>query len=434
MPYDIGVVGLDDFNGRQLGRLKGADDCRFHAVITREETVIHDPDYPFEARLETARRRIREIGGIDGIMTYWDFPSSSFAALLAEEFDLPYATPEAVLKCEHKLWFREEQAMALETPRFSEFNPFDDAPLKRIGMDFPFWVKPVVGHSSMLGFEIRDERDFEHALGHIRDGIRELTQPFAYLIDHVGLPEHLVEEGADLCLAEELISEGDQCTVEGYVKDGEVVCYGLIDSIRFEDGHTFHHYAYPSTLPEGVRARIADTTTQLVRQLGYDRCPFNVEFFYDRERDTISVLEMNARLSQSHVGLFSRVDGRPHFQIAVDLALGRTPQWETGGGDFACAGKYYLRKFEDAIVERVPSDDNLEALHARYPDADLAIGCQAGDRLSQLPEQAPNSYFYAELFIGADDEDALQRKYEDCLDLLDFEFGAVDGTPKRANG
>lgn len=422
MPYNVGVVGLDDFNGRLLDHLAGADDCRFHGIISRDETVIHDSSYPFEGRLDTARERIEKIGGLDGIMTYWDFPSSSLATLLAEEYGLPYASPTAVLKCEHKLWFRELEAEILPAPGFAGFNPFVDDPLAGMDLDYPFWIKPVVGHSSMLGFLIENKQDFDAAIEEIRGGLRELTRPFKRLLEHVGLPEHLREEGADLCIAEEIISKGRQCTVEGYVHNGDVHPYGLIDSVPFEDGHTFHHYSYPSSLPQDVREKLAETTKTLVSHLGYDNCPFNVEYYYDPDDGRLCILEMNARLSQSHAGMFERVDGCPHFQIALDVCLGREPKWHRGNGDFACAGKFYLRRFEDGVVERVPSNDNLAELQARHPDADLAISVEPGERLSELKEQAADSYIYGELFLGAGDEDELARKYEDCSRMLDFAF------------
>ncbi|MEQ8603194.1 MAG: ATP-grasp domain-containing protein [Marivibrio sp.] len=426
MTYDVGVVGLDDFNGSKLKHLKGADDCRFRGVITRPETIIHGPDYPFEERLEAARARIGEAGGIDGILTYWDFPSSSIAAALAEEFDVPYASLESVLKCEHKLWFREEQAKVMKTPDFAGFNPFDDDPMAAIHLDYPFWVKPVVGHSSMLGFRIESRADFDRAIEEIRAGIRDLTKPFAYVIERVGLPDHLKEGGADLCVAEEIISDGDQCTVEGYAKDGEVVSYALIDSIRFEDGHTFHHYSYPSRESDEAYARMARESERLIRRLGYDDAPFNIEFFFNREEDRLDILEVNARLSQSHAGLFERVDGRPHFQFALDLALGREPRWDRGGGQFNRAGKFYLRRFEDAIVERTPSDRDVWRMRERYPDAEVETACEEGDRLSELREQAPGNYIYAELFLGADSEDDLMARYEDCLEILGFRFRPVE--------
>ena len=49
-------------------------------------------------------------------------------------------------------------------------------------------------------------------------------------------------------MAEQVIG-GRQCTVEGYVHDGEVVPYGTVDSIRYPQVLSFFYYLYPSTLP-----------------------------------------------------------------------------------------------------------------------------------------------------------------------------------------
>jgi hypothetical protein len=424
MVKNIAVVGLDDFNGRYLFEdLLDDEDIRFHAALDREEITLTDSSYPFEERLSLARRRMEEIpGGVDGVITYWDFPASAFTPFLARDFGLPYATPESVTKCEHKLWSREEQAKVVDTPGFSAFHPFGQDPLGEISLNFPFWVKPVVGHSSMLGFEIASKADFAAALEEIRADIRELTRPFRFMIENVDLPQHLAEQGASLCIAEEIISQGDQYTLEGYVRGGEVTVYGVVDSIRLENEHTFSRYQYPSRLDRSVVQRMEDMTKRIMRQFGYDRSPFNIEFFYDPESGRISVLEINSRLSQSHSDLFKKVDGQPHQQIAVDLALDRKPRWRQRQGAFDVAAKFFLRRFEDARVRRIPDEQALKRLSREMPDVRVAVKVEPGQRLSSLGEQESYSYEIADLFIGGRDEKELCDKYDACREILQFDF------------
>lgn len=417
----IAVVGYDDFTEDYLAdRVGERTDVTFAPALTREEVVIGADGFPFEARLDLAERRAREHDAT-GVITYWDFPSSLIAALLAERCGYPYASVDSVMKCEHKYWFRKEQSAVLETPAFSAFDPFGDDPRSEIAMDYPFWVKPVVGHSSMLGFEITSDEDFRAALAEIRDGIGELTKPFAYPLECCHLPEDLARRGATLCMAEQIISEGEQYTIEGYVHRGQMQVYGVVASVREPNGHTFSRYQYPAGLRPETRSRMEDIAERIIAQIGFDGCPFNMEFFLD-DSGGLHVLEMNSRLSQSHSDLFHKVDGQPHQRIAVQLAMGDTPLWRRGGGDFAVAAKHFVRRWEDGVVKSVPGPDQIARLHAEQPETIVEIKVAEGQRLSELPEQETYSYELADLFIGARDEAELLAKYERAVQILTFEF------------
>lgn len=424
MTRNVAVIGLDDFNGKYLFEdLRDAGDVGFHTALDREEIAIHDSSYPFEERLSLARRRMGAIpGGVDGVITYWDFPASAMAPFLAQAFDLPYASPESVMKCEHKLWSREEQAKVVETPGFCAFHPFGDDPAAEITLDYPFWMKPVVGHSSMLGFNIEGPEDFAAALEETRAHLKELTRPFRFVLENVDLPGRLAEKGASLCIAEEIISGGEQYTLEGYVRHGEVMSYGVIESVRLPNEHSFSRYQYPSSLDAGVVARMKEATRLIMRQFGFDNSPFNIEFFYDTEKDRIDVLEINSRISQSHSYLFKQVDGQPHQQVAVDLALDREPRWRRREGPFPLAAKFFLRRFEDAVARDVPGEEALLRLHEAMPDVRPFINVRPGQRLSELADQESYSYEIADLFISGRDEDELCDKYRTCQRILQFEF------------
>lgn len=418
----IAVVGFNDFAEEYLAaRLGDSAAVRFVPALTREEIIITEKGFPFEERLEMAASRI-EAEKPDGIITYWDFPSSLLTPLLAERYGFTYASLDSTLKCGHKYWFRLEQAQVLDTPAFDAFDPFADDPRAHIDLDYPFWIKPVVGHSSMLGFEITDRQAFDAALTEIRRDIEALTAPFSYPLSQGNLPRKLRDAGATMCLAEELISAGDQYTIEGYVHAGEVRVYGVVESVREPNGHTFNRYQYPARLGRDTQARMEDVAERLMRQIGYDDCPFNMEFFHEPESGTLHVLEVNARLSQSHAHLFDKVDGQPHVRIAVDLALGRSPHWESGKGPDAVAAKHFLRRTEDGRVRRVPDTAQLEQVDNEVPGVIVELKVAEGERLSEVPEQEEYSYELADLFIGGSDEDELLRKYERTKELVSFDI------------
>ncbi|MEX2614566.1 MAG: ATP-grasp domain-containing protein [Alphaproteobacteria bacterium] len=424
MKKNVAVVGYDNFNEKYLlETIRDAEEICFVPVLDRNETAIQKQSYPFAERLQLGLQRLNGIsGGVEGIITFWDFPSSALTPFLARDANLRYASVESVIKCEHKVWSREEQAAVVDTPKFAPFYPFDDDPLGDVTLDFPFWVKPAVGHSSILGFEIRNVEEFQDALEKIRSSIRTHTTPFRYVMENVDLPDRLAEKGASLCIAEEIISHGDQVTLEGYVQDGEIFVYGVVDSLRLENEHSFSRYQYPSALDEQTIARMKEKTAKIMRRFGYDNCPFNIEFFHDDSTGRIDVVEVNSRVSQSHADLFYKVDGQSNFQIPVDLALGRSPRWDSGMGEFAVAAKFFIRIFENGRSTSVPDAASLGALERAMPDVRVDVKIAPGQLLADLPEQESYSYEIADVFVGGRDEKELIEKFEASKDFLHFEF------------
>jgi len=86
--------------------------------------------------------------------------------------------------------------------------------------------------------------------------------------------------GVRVCVAEEAIP-GRQLTVEGYRHRGQVVIYGVIDSVCYENSPSFQRYQYPSALGADVRRRLVDISIRVVQAIGMEGMTFNIEYFYD---------------------------------------------------------------------------------------------------------------------------------------------------------
>jgi len=304
-------------------------------------------------------------------------------------------------------------------------DPFDNASIDAIGLDYPFWLKPIKSFASHLGFRIRSRADLDEAIPLIRAGIPELGELFNDFLAHVELPEEVADIGGMHCIAEAIVT-GRQCTLEGFVHEGGVEIYGVVDSIRHANRSSFTRYQYPSRLPAGVQSRMSRIATRVVQRIGLDHTPFNIEFFWDEPRDQLWLLETNPRISQSHGELFEKVDGTPHHKVVVDLALDRRPHWTRGGGPFRCAGKFFLRQFSDALVTRVPTRAEIDAITERIPGTLVEVQAREGMLLSDLDPQDQDSYSYicALIFIGADNQRQLLERHRRCVESLRFEFEA----------
>ncbi|NNC66125.1 MAG: D-alanine--D-alanine ligase [Gammaproteobacteria bacterium] len=423
---NVFVLALDEFNRMELGSIRGADGCRFLGLLDHED--VRHPEQgalDFDALLAQAEAQLDQAGvAVDAIIAFRDFPTSALGGVLRNRRLLPGPTNEAIAKCEHKFWSRLEQRAVVPDliPDFCAVDPFADDPAGMIGLDFPCWIKPIKAHSSHLGFKIRNAADLRAHLPEIRAKIGRFGHPFDQYLRHVDVPDAVRAVGGNWCIAESLISAGHQCTLEGYVSGGEVVVYGVVDSIR-EGRHRscFARYQYPSQIPRRVQARMIQGAASVMRHFGYDAAPFNMEFFWNKRSDEIRLLEVNSRLSKSHCPLFRMVDGASHQEVAVDLGLGRRPDFPHREGQFRVAGKFMIRVFEDGIVHGLPSAAEAERVVASFPEARLRMLADEGMRLAHMHNQDSYSFELGEVFVGAESQPELLRKYARVMQMLTFD-------------
>ncbi|WP_187351898.1 ATP-grasp domain-containing protein [Allosaccharopolyspora coralli] len=280
--------------------------------------------------------------------------------------------------------------------------------------------------SSQLAFKVHDEEEFTEAIGSIREGIGRIGQPFDTALAHANLPDEIAEVGGIACIAEEAV-KGQQLTVEGYSHGGTIYFYGVVESVLYPGTPSFQRYQYPSTLPQDVRDRATADSERVIRQIGLDWVPFNIEFFWDPDTGRLNLLEVNPRHSQSHAQMFEAVDGAPNHQVMAQLALGRDPRMPRREGEHAVAGKWFYRRFTNATVRHAPTDDEIAAVEEHNPGVRITVLPHDGMRLDELPDQDSYSFELAHLYIGARNEEDMQAKYDRCVAALPFEFDEVGG-------
>ena len=421
---NIFVAGLDPFNLRLLQNVRHAERYVFHRLYEQRE-ICYAPRFDMEALLDKGRAILRDFDGqIDAIVGYWDFPSIVMLPILRREFGMRGPSLESVLRCQHKYWSRVEQAKVLpdQVPRFAMVDPFAANP-GEAPLDYPFWLKPVTAHSSLLGFRVGDQADYARALTAIRAGIHRFAEPLEVLMGYADLPEQIARAGAMQCVAEEIISTGRQCTLEGYVFEGETEGYGIVDSIRGPNRSSLERYEYPSALPEPVKQRMRASAARVLAQIGLNDTPFNMEFFYHAGADSLSLLEINARISKSHSPLFEKVEGVPHKEVMIDVALGRKPDYPARRGAFRYAAKYMPRLYghsDDEIVTHAPAQAELRALEARHPGTEIQLHVEQGMRLGEDHHYDEYSHELGAIFMGAQSRRALHADFRRLFEEMDI--------------
>jgi len=408
---------------------ESSGDVRIHPVLEKDD-VVHVESLDVRAVLAKAERELGDAGPVDAIIAQWDFPTTLLVPMLCHERGLRSPSLEAVIRCSHKYWSRVAQRESIPeyTPAFELVDPFEDGAADSVGLQNPFWLKPVKGFSSMLGFRIDERDDLEQALAVIREEVDRIGEPFDVLLEEAGVDAELRSVDGRQCIAEAYLS-GIEVAHEGYVQDGEVHFHGTLEMVR--DRECFTRLLWPAMVPAPVLERMADASTRFLKHIGYDDGCFNAEYFWNPDTDDLKLIEVNPRISQSHVPLAMLRDGMSNHQVAFDVGLGRRPTFQPGGGEAPLAAKFYERiPLQEGRVTRAPSPSELEAIRAGFPTATIVMAVEEGDELSELVDQDPRTSTLFELYLGADDERDLLERHARLLSSFPLEVDGVDATKR----
>ncbi|MGL6213490.1 ATP-grasp domain-containing protein [Billgrantia desiderata] len=429
MKRNIFVVALEDQQREELETLRHSDQFEVHSLLS-VKAAVESPSFSFDELLDQARKKLEAFdGSIDAIVAQWDFPTSVLVPILCREYGIPSPSVESVLMCEHKYWSRLEQQKVIPevVPEFCAVDPFVENPLSQVTLDYPFWIKPVKAFSSHLGFRIENDEQFHAAIEEIRQGIRQLGDPFNEALRHAELPSHIQEMDGNSCIAEQIVS-GVQGAPEGTVYCGEFNVHGIIaqpNSVNKEI--PYDRLEYPSNLPERIHREMIDVSRRFLEHIGYDNGCFNAEFMWDEENDRLWLIEVNTRISQSHSEIFIMVDGMSNHEVAVDIAFGERPSLANRQGVAAVAAKCYIPyEHRDGIVKRVPSEAEIEALAERFPGTKVRIDVEPGTRLGELLHQDNFCYRLGTLYVAGEDHDQIEERYRVCLEALEFEIEPIE--------
>jgi hypothetical protein len=355
-----------------------------------------------------------------GILGTGDYPGCMFAALVGEQLGLPVPSAESVVRLSHKYYSRQIQRLHVPeaTPDFEPFNPFGGPPRFQ-RLDYPVFIKPVKGTMSIRAQLVRTPEELRRAVHFSwRERLekRLLLGPFQHLLSRY-------TEGdvpAWWFIAEQPL-EGVQVTVDGFVERGTPVVMGIVDSVMYPGTISFQRFDYPSRLPEPVQVRMRDIAVRLMRGSGFNHACFNIEMFYDPQRDTVRVIEVNPRMSYQFADLYERVDGMNTYEAQLALATGRQVPWRARAGRDGAASSFVLRRFSDARVVRVPSKEEIAELQERFPGTLVQVLCAPGERLSSH-DQDVGSFRYGIINMGAPTYAELLERYAEVERRLRFEF------------
>lgn len=407
---NILVIACGPFDYLTLQQASFRDRFNFHfeEITTKPEDIYVFIDYIIN------KYKTRQL---DGIIGTHDGPESLVAAILSKELGLHGMDPASAFVCEHKYYSRvaQKEIVPWAVPEF-QLIALDVINRDEITLPYPFFVKPVKSAFSMLAKPIDNFETLEAFLPKTKKQLAERIPAFNALLKKYTA----LELDANFLLAEQIL-DGIQVVVEGFSCNNNVTMMGITDSVMYPGTISFERFEYPSRLPAAVRKRMADIASDLVLKIGLDQAMFNIEMFYNHETDAIHIIEINPRMSYQFADIFEKVDGTNSYGLQLQLSQGERPEFEHGSGDYAVAASFVLRLFEDRIVTRTPTPEEVHQAQARFPDARIIIKVGEGDRLSDL-SQDEESYRYAIINMGGKNWTDLYHRFEEIKQLLRFEF------------
>lgn len=338
----------------------------------------------------------------DGVVGTKD-RSALLAALLAARRGVPGPSPAAILSAQHKPSSREiqQRVAPAATPRFAVLDGQPPFPP-------PWFVKPVVGRLSQEARRVDDPALLAAVVEHpaYRDG-------YAAIARLGGLDPRLVRG----FLVEELV-EGDEVTLEGYVRHGHVTVIGVTDAVKYTGTNSFQRFEYPSSLSRERLDELDALARALVAAHGLDDCFFNVEFLVP-PTGAAMIVEVNPRIASQFAPLVDAVHGRSTYDALFALACGDEPAWDVDRGR-GVAISYVVRVFEDGLVERVPE-----------PEGDLELLVQPGRPLSEQGVNDTASFRLAIFTEWAETREEAVGLCEARAEGLNFGLAPVSAGPDR---
>ena len=392
--------------------------------------------FPENARLMwlDARRFIRKMQskyrdrGVVAVMSSEEQFGAMFAAVLAKRMGLAGTNPAAVLTAQHKYYARRliSELAPEASMRFEVFDYREPTP-ERITLPFPLFVKPVKSTYSILARRVENFAELKEHL---------TFKPFEkHILERLILPANQLNDdfmgfGVDVhhIVAEELV-EGTQVTVEGFVQEGTVTLFGVVDSVMFPGTSAFERFEYPSRLPPEVQERMHALTEKLITGFSFDHGMFNVEYFYQPETGAIKVIEINPRIAYQFADLYQKVDGFSSYECQIALALGAnagaggeaTAVVKRRAGRYKHAASFVLRSFEHKPLRRVPSLARVAEIERRFEDSRIMVYVKRGASLAREFKWL-GSYRYCLINLGGHSHDDLDDRYHAARRELAFEF------------
>ena len=389
-----------------IGRRNGAQ----YFFSTHDFIVTYDciEDIEQEGVAPYVARRVRD--GFDGVLGVCEI-ATTVAHVIAAASGCNAPSQAAMLACQNKFISRNLQAQCVpkHVPAFCLSTD------QQRDARYPIFVKPVRGSLSSFAQVVHSPKELDaHISAQHKNVIADNS--FYESVLQLGHYKHEYLHTYKNFLCEELL-RGTQVCVDGFVYDGNVTIFGTTRAHLLEGTLSFSRWDYPVHY-----TGINHLVKKLIAGIGLDNTCFNVELMVDG--DDMHIIEVHARPSAQFAPLIKHVTGVCPLRAACLVALGRNPLLDirSARGSHTVCCSCVLRKKNDALVTRVPTQDEIERIEREYPGVEVIVLADVGKRLSDYRQDC-DTYRYGLITVPGvsfEEVEATRREIEARL-MFTFE-------------
>lgn len=228
------------------------------------------------------------------------------AAKVSEELKLPcYISYKTALEVTNKLYMKKRFSEGgIPSSKYIITDKADNQQFEN--MRYPFVVKPVDCNSSKGVTRVQKKEDLSEALQMAIEFSRTKTA--------------IVEE----------YKEGNEISVDAYVKDGIATILCMSESVKIQENEnkfTIVQSRYPVEISDNCKKSLEKIAQQIADVFELKNCPLLIQVI--QKEDNISVLEFSARMGGGSKYKFIEVaTGLNIMKSYVDLILSHIPDYE----------------------------------------------------------------------------------------------------------
>ncbi|MCF8024673.1 MAG: ATP-grasp domain-containing protein [Desulfobacteraceae bacterium] len=351
--------------------------------------------------------------------------SAIFAAIIAEETGKKFASVQSVICCQNKYLCRRIQRACIPeyTPNFCLALDYLRNPDR---LQTPFFIKPVRANISFGAHRIETPQQLEFYIGSESMDIARFNQ---YYLEAIGsYSKHYNAINMATCnsfLCEDLI-DGNQVTVDGYIFEGDVTCFGITKAVYHPRTNSFSHHEFPYELSAGLDSAITSALSRLIPETGLNNSFFNVEIRIDEAAETFKIIEVNSRIAFQFARTIEAVTGISPLYMLCDVAAGKrptlTPQAEQL---YKYCYNFELHRFSDAKILQTPTKSVFDEIGLKYPEIRIRNLIHENVNLSDFKHN-PESFRYCILDVPGNSREEILSKYDDVVAMLSYKFDTPD--------
>lgn len=349
--------------------------------------------------------------------------SAVFAAVIAEETGKRFASVESIINCQNKYLCRRIQRACIpeHTPNFCLALDYLRNPDR---LQTPFFIKPVRANISFGTHRIETPEQLEYYIGAESMDIARYNQ---YYLEAIGTYSKyynaLNMATCNSFLCEDLIG-GNQVTVDGYIFEGEVTCFGITKAVYHPRTNSFSHHEFPYELPPALQSAITSALSRLIPETGINNSFFNVEMRIDEAAETFKIIEVNSRIAFQFAKTIEAVTGISPLYMLCDVAVGKRPTLKPQSEHlFNYCYNFELHHFADAKILQTPTKIVFDEIALKYPEVRVRNLVHENVNLSDFKHN-PDSFRYCVLDVPGNSREEIMAKYDDVVAMLGYKFDA----------